>query len=94
MCGVHYRFDSQEGLLLGETVAVRLLQQASTRTRDIDEVSPLHRDVQSDHKFEPHTLAPSRFTNDNDTHCRALLFGDDAYASLRQREWRQHTVCT
>ena len=35
MCGVHYRFDSQEGLLLGETVAVRLLQQASTRTRDI-----------------------------------------------------------
>lgn len=36
MCGVHYRFDSQEGLLLGEIVAVRLLQQVSIRTRDID----------------------------------------------------------
>ncbi|CAN0012995.1 unnamed protein product [Ectocarpus sp. 4 AP-2014] len=27
MMGVHYRFDSIEGLLLGETVAVRMLQQ-------------------------------------------------------------------
>ncbi|CAM9112449.1 unnamed protein product, partial [Laminaria digitata] len=27
MCGVHYRFDSQEGLVLGEIVGVRMLQQ-------------------------------------------------------------------
>lgn len=25
--GVHYRFDSTEGMILGETVAVRLLHQ-------------------------------------------------------------------
>ncbi|CAN0496553.1 unnamed protein product, partial [Scytosiphon promiscuus] len=25
--GVHWRMDAQEGLLLGETVAVRILQQ-------------------------------------------------------------------
>ena len=31
MCGVHYRFDSEEGLILGEIVAVRLLQQVRTR---------------------------------------------------------------
>ena len=27
MCGVHYRMDSEEGLLLGEIVGVRMLQQ-------------------------------------------------------------------
>ncbi|CAN0511904.1 unnamed protein product, partial [Laminaria digitata] len=27
--GVHYRFDGQEGLTLGETVAVRLLHQVN-----------------------------------------------------------------
>lgn len=27
MMGVHYRFDSMEGLILGETIAVRILQQ-------------------------------------------------------------------
>ena len=32
MLGVHWRFDSQEGLLLGEMVAVRILQQVTTRT--------------------------------------------------------------
>ena len=30
MCGVHYRMDSEEGLRLGEIVAVRLLQQVNT----------------------------------------------------------------
>ncbi|CAM9779526.1 unnamed protein product, partial [Laminaria digitata] len=27
MCGVHYRFDSQEGLALWEIAAVRMMQQ-------------------------------------------------------------------
>ncbi|CAN0527345.1 unnamed protein product, partial [Scytosiphon promiscuus] len=27
MCGIHWRFDGQEGLLLGEMAAVRILQQ-------------------------------------------------------------------
>lgn len=58
MCGVHYRFDSQEGLLIGEIVAVRLLQQVSTRTRDIDEAFPFLRERQSDHNFEPGTRSP------------------------------------
>lgn len=30
MMGVHYRFDSHEGLILGEAVAVRRLHQVST----------------------------------------------------------------
>lgn len=30
MCGVHYRFDSQEGLVLGEIIGVRMLQQVNT----------------------------------------------------------------
>ena len=29
MLGIHYRFDGQEGLTLGETVAVRLLHQVN-----------------------------------------------------------------
>lgn len=33
MCGVHYRMDSEEGLLLGEIVGVRMLQQVNTRTQ-------------------------------------------------------------
>ncbi|CAN0336947.1 unnamed protein product, partial [Scytosiphon promiscuus] len=33
MCGVHYRTDSVEGLLLGEIIAVRLLQQVNTHER-------------------------------------------------------------
>ena len=34
MCGVHWRIDGQEGLTLGETVAVRILQQVKTRVND------------------------------------------------------------
>ena len=30
MCGVHWRIDGQEGLTLGEMVAVRILQQVKT----------------------------------------------------------------
>lgn len=29
MMGVHYRLDSTEGLVLGETIAVRILHQVS-----------------------------------------------------------------
>ena len=29
MLGIHYRFDGQEGLTLGETIAVRLLHQVN-----------------------------------------------------------------
>ena len=29
MDGVHWRFDSEEGLLLGETIGVRILQQVN-----------------------------------------------------------------
>lgn len=32
MCGIHYRFDGQEGLLLGEMVGVRILQQVREHT--------------------------------------------------------------
>ena len=32
MCGVHYRFDSEEGLVLGEAVGVRMLQQVRIHT--------------------------------------------------------------
>lgn len=32
MCGVHYRMDSVEGLHLGETVGVRMLQQVRDHT--------------------------------------------------------------
>ena len=34
MCGVHWRIDGQEGLTLGETVAVRILQQVKTCISD------------------------------------------------------------
>ena len=34
MDGVHWRFDSEEGLILGETIGVRILQQVTTRTRN------------------------------------------------------------
>ena len=29
MLGIHYRFDGQEGMILGETIAVRLLHQVN-----------------------------------------------------------------
>ena len=43
MDGVHWRFDSEEGLILGETIAVRILQQVNTRTQSVVHVylSPL-----------------------------------------------------
>ena len=37
MCGVHWRIDGQEGLTLGEMVAVRILQQVKTCISDIHE---------------------------------------------------------
>ena len=32
MVGIHWRFDGQEGLLLGEMVGVRILQQVRDHT--------------------------------------------------------------
>ena len=36
MVGIHWRFDGQEGLLLGEMVGVRILQQVRRQTH-VDE---------------------------------------------------------